>query len=81
MSKNKEVLFLLRKKFGYEASVPRCATCKHYVSSHKFQALGGHRMLGPPMCRLGAFSVRMEACCDRWADKVNGTTLVAERAA
>ena len=57
----------LRKEWGYETSVARCCNCVHYRKPGSFLK-NSQPTEHPPMCKLGMFMTRPNACCDKWVD-------------
>lgn len=62
-----------RKKWGYESSVPRCATCVNFKPGGFFLLDSLPRHFGPK-CKEGGFGVDLVGVCDRWKGK-DGSTL------
>lgn len=67
-------LSILRKKVHYEVKVPRCGTCKHYSAKSQMRDSVPQKWL--QLCKLHAFTIKHDSCCDAWVSK-DGKEVVA----
>lgn len=51
---------------GYEGSVPRCATCKHFKPSRIILTTDSKTTRLNHHCGLGGFGITPNGCCDVW---------------
>lgn len=63
----------LRKQWNYETNVPRCEVCKNYRRGKTFLR-NSLPVTSQPLCKLGSFTVKPTACCDKFVG-LDGTTL------
>lgn len=59
----------LKKSWGYETNVPRCEACRHFSVSVIVLTTDSLTRRTNHLCRLGGFTARPNACCDRWVGR------------
>lgn len=64
----------LRRRVHYETDVPRCSNCTSYRRPGQYLRDSLPRQ-PPAACKLHAFTVKPDACCDRWTGH-RGETLL-----
>jgi hypothetical protein len=66
----------LKKKWDYEASVPRCGICVHFKQSHIRLTTNSQTVRTNQHCSLGGFTVTRNGVCKCWTG-VDGSKLEA----
>lgn len=70
-------LEIRRKKWGYETDTPLCSNCVQFEPSRL--VLRDSLPVGKSAahCKAGGFTVRPNACCDRWKGRKGATLMKA----
>ncbi len=68
----------LRKAWGYEGSVPRCANCKSFKQSVIRLTTNSQTVRTNEHCSAGGFTISKNGLCDRWTG-IDGSALEGKK--